>query len=105
MSELRDYPAGVILHAPHCVEGGNAPAVPLDAAYKEYPSRQLHFCFGGMDPSGALDGLAAAEIMPYVVVEPVGYGRHDYRPSSDQPKDATRALCSVCRGTHGEPAP
>ena len=99
---VREYPPGVILHAPHCIEGGTSPAVPIDAAYRTYPSRQLHFCFGGMVPPGLLDMVALQEIMPYVVIEQVEYGAHLYNPSAEKPDDAARALCRKCRGTHGD---
>ncbi|BAL85451.1 hypothetical protein AMIS_2310 [Actinoplanes missouriensis 431] len=96
----RDYPAGVVLHAPHCVEGGNSPALPIDAAYEAYPSHQLHFCFGGMVPAGLMDMHTLQEIMPFVVVEQIQYGPHDYVQSEKWPADAVRPLCGKCQGTH-----
>ena len=97
----RDYPPGVILHAPHCVEGGNSPALPIEAAFGAYPSRQLHFCFGGMIPA-QLEGLALQDVMPHVVIEHWEYGGHEYQQSDDWPNDAIRPLCRRCRGTHGD---
>lgn len=35
-----------------------------------------------------------------VVVEPVEYPEHPYRPSMIWPPNAPRELCMVCRGTH-----
>ncbi|WIM97855.1 hypothetical protein ACTOB_001410 [Actinoplanes oblitus] len=102
--ERRDYPAGVIFHAPHCIEGGNSPAVEIDIAMRTYPSHQLHFCFGGVIPA-ELEGMAPQDIVPFVTVEQVEYGRHEYQPSDRWPDDAVRALCRVCQGTHGDAAP
>jgi hypothetical protein len=55
-----------------------------------------------MVPPGLLDMVALREIMPFVVVEQVEYGRHDYERSDVFPDDATRPLCRRCRGTHGD---
>ncbi|MEU4557032.1 hypothetical protein AB0F72_01485 [Actinoplanes sp. NPDC023936] len=100
----RDYPPGVVLHAPHCVEGGNSPAAAIDAAYEAYPSRQLHFCFGGMVPPGLMDAHTLKEIMPFVVVEQIEYGPHGYLQSAKWPADAVRPLCLKCQGTHASSA-
>jgi hypothetical protein len=100
--ERRHYPPGVVFHAPHCLEGGNRPAIPIESAFTTFPTRELHFCFGGMVPEGLLDVIGIAEIMPYIVVEPIAFGDHLYRPSSVKPADSLDYLCAVCRGTHGD---
>lgn len=82
--------------------GGNRPAIPIESAFTTFPTRELHFCFGGMVPEGLLDVLGIAEIMPYIVVEPIAFGDHLYRPSSVKPADSLDYLCAVCRGTHGD---
>ncbi|GAA0463597.1 hypothetical protein Aca07nite_59730 [Actinoplanes capillaceus] len=91
----RDYPPGVVLHAPHCREAGdgNRATLPVLRAITGYPSHR--WC-----PCGNVDDT------PHVVVEQIEYGPHLYTPmSSPPPRDATRALCGICRGTHGNPAP
>jgi hypothetical protein len=62
---LRHYPPGVVFHAPHCLEGRNRAAISIDAAVSTFPTREPHFCFGGMVPEGLLDTFGVAEIMPY----------------------------------------
>lgn len=89
----REYPPGVVFHAPDCVDGGNATALPLGAAKEVYPSHQFDVC-------------ATPGDTPYVAVEHVHIGKtHEYAQSDKWPNDATRPLCRVCRGTHGDKTP
>ena len=89
---IRDYPPGVVLHAPHCRDAGdgNAPGLGVRVAIAQYPIHQFCYCTGN-DPGNA----------PYVVVEQIDFGIHLYVPSGTRPADATRPLCKTCRGTHG----
>ena len=103
----RHYPPGVILHAPHCIEGGNAMASPIAAAFEAHPNHQLHFCFASMLPLHlADDPVRLAKLMPEVSVEVLEYRRHPYTPCDPrhpdikQPPNAIRPICKVCRGTH-----
>jgi hypothetical protein len=93
---MREYPPGAVFHIPSCpdIYGHCAPSVQVLRAVAENPSHRYCLCTGG-GPDSA----------PYVVIERVDYGPHLYVPSANQPRDATRPLCRVCRGTHGEPAP
>jgi hypothetical protein len=96
MSALREYPPGAVFHNPSCpdINGHSAPSLPILQAVAENPSHRYCMCTGG--------GPDAA---PYVVIERVDYGPHLYVPSPNRPRDAVRALCRTCRGTHGEPQP
>jgi hypothetical protein len=107
MGPRRHYSPGVVFHAPHCVEGGNALAVQVRAAIEVHPNYRFDACFGGLFPPHlANDPDRLSGLMPFVTVETVTYRRHGYRPSGPrdesmpQPPDAIRALCRVCRGTH-----
>jgi hypothetical protein len=60
-----------------------------------HPTGQPHVCFD-------LDTVVYNRL---VVAEPGDYGPHRYQPSTIRPPDAERALCAICRGTHGEVAP
>ena len=96
---LRDYPPGVIYHAPHCPDvqsggTGRAPSLTAPQAVAAYPSFQLcNVC---------TTNATGLEDLPYVVVEQIPYGPHLYIPLPGQPpSDASRPLCQKCRGTHG----
>ena len=101
----RHYPPGVVFHAPHCIDGGNAISVPVKAAAEAHPNHQFDACFGGLI-SLAKDPTALAGIMPHVSIEVIEYLRHSYTPSDprdtgrQQMADAIRPPCRVCRGTH-----
>jgi hypothetical protein len=101
----RHYQPGVVFHAPHCIDGGNAMSVPVGAAMEAHPNYQFDQCFVGLF-SIVNDPVALAEIMPHVSIENITTKRHPYTPSDPrdtsrpQPADAIRPLCSVCRGTH-----
>lgn len=103
----RHYPPGVVFHAPHCIEGGNAIAVPVGSAFDTHPNHMFDACFAGLIPPFlAEDAEALAGIMPYISVETISYHQHAYVPSpprgSRMPQlfDAIRPLCRICRGTH-----
>jgi hypothetical protein len=50
MGPRRHYSPGVVFHAPHCVEGGNALAVGVRGAIEVHPNYQFDACFGGLFP-------------------------------------------------------
>jgi hypothetical protein len=93
---LREYPPGAIFHTSSCPEitGHSAPSLPVLQAVAANPSHRYCICTGG-----------GPDTAPYVVVERVDYGPHLYVPSPSRPRDATRALCRTCRGTHGDTTP
>ena len=101
----RHYPPGVVLHAPHCIDGGNAISVAVGTAIEAHPNHQFDACFGGLIAI-AEDSVALAGIMPQVSIEIVKYPRHLYTPADPrdtnrpQPADSIRPLCRVCQGTH-----
>ncbi|GAA4924255.1 hypothetical protein [Actinoplanes utahensis] len=87
----RDFPPGVVLHAPHCPDAGdgNKATLPTLKAIADYPSFRWCLC-GNLDDT------------PHVVVEAIDYGLHLYEPAPGvPPRDAIRPLCKTCRGTHG----
>lgn len=90
---MRDYPPGAVFHLPSCstILGHSAPSLPVLKAVADNPSHQWCPCTGG-GPDQA----------PYVIIERVDYGPHLYVPSQNRPRDAVRALCRTCRGTHGK---
>jgi hypothetical protein len=92
---LRDYPSGAVFHISSCpdITGHTAPSLRVLQAVAENPSHRYCLCTGG-GPDSA----------PYVVIERVDYGDHLYLPSANRPRDAVRALCRTCRGTHGPEA-
>ena len=92
MTERTNYPPIAIFHIPECPTlGGNGTALPTDLAREGYPYFRPDSCFL----------LAAVSIAPYVVVEPGDDTDHSYVASDECPEDAIRALCRVCKGTHG----
>ncbi|GIE35878.1 hypothetical protein Ait01nite_089230 [Actinoplanes italicus] len=93
MTVLRHYPPGVVLHTSSCpdITGHSAPSLQVLQAVLKYPSYRYCMCTGG-----------GPETAPYVVVERIDYGDHLYIPKpGNPPRDAVRALCRTCRGTHG----
>jgi hypothetical protein len=92
---LREYPRGAVFHTSSCpdIAGHSAPSLPVLKAVADNPSHRYCLCTGG-GPDSA----------PYVVIERVDYGDHLYLPSANRPRDAVRALCRTCRGTHGPEA-
>jgi hypothetical protein len=92
---LREYPRGAVFHTSSCpdIAGHSAPSLPVLKAVADNPSHRYCLCTGG-GPDSA----------PYVVIERVDYGDHLYLPSANRPRDAVRALCRTCRGTHGSEA-
>lgn len=101
----RHYPPGVVFHAPHCVDGGNAESMPILAAIHDHPNYQFDQCYVGLF-SIQNDPIALAKVTPQVSIEIITAARHPYTPSDPrdtrrpQPADAIRPLCRVCRGTH-----
>lgn len=101
----RHYPPGVVFHAPHCIDGGNAMSVPVAAAMKAHPNDQLGRRFVELF-SIVNNPVTLVEVMPNVSIEIITTARHPYTPfgprdtSRPQPSDAIRSLCRVCRGTH-----
>jgi hypothetical protein len=94
MIGLREYPPGAVFHIPSCPDvADSAPSLPVLQAVAANPSHRYCVCTGG-GPDDA----------PQVVIERVDYGPHLYGPSPNRPRDATRALCRTCRGTHGQEA-
>jgi hypothetical protein len=93
---VRDYPPGAVFHISSCPEitGHSAPSLQVLRAVAENPSHRYCPCTGG-----------GPDTAPYVVIERVVYGDHLYVPSAHRPRDAVRALCRTCRGTHGSVTP
>lgn len=90
---LREYPPGVVFHNPSCpdINGHSAPSLNVLRAVADNPSHRYCMCTGG-----------GPDTAPYVVIERIDYGHHMYIPMPGQPpRDAVRALCQTCRGTHG----
>lgn len=82
----------------HVIHEATCPDVPPNHfAFKArsladaYPTSRPHTCFT----------RDTVTFNREVVAEPVMYEPHGYKPSTIRPEDATRALCEVCRGTHG----
>ncbi|GGL01780.1 hypothetical protein [Mangrovihabitans endophyticus] len=106
---LGHYPPGVVLHAPHCIDGENAMSVPVGATIEAHPNHQFDQCFIDFfsivnDPAA----LAAVMRTSRSRSSPSGATR---TPPSDprdmtkpQPADAIRPLCRICRGTHEQDA-
>jgi hypothetical protein len=89
---MRDYPPAVAVHTRTCHEVPPLMiARPVAAVARDHPNGRPHDCVNPHERNA------------WVVVIPVRYPPHQYRPSERyrQP-DATRPLCDVCGGTHGQ---
>lgn len=91
MSGPRHYPPAVRVHGLTCPD---IPAhimlsrLPAAEIVQRYPNAEPHMlCLSGGDRVGR--------------IELVEYPDHPYKPSSQHPADAIKALCSYCKGTHG----
>lgn len=93
---VRDYAPAAVIHEADCAE---APAGLIvfraRVLQQTHPTGRPHICF---DRNTIVYNRL-------VVAEPIDYERHAYQPSTIRPEDATRALCAICRGTHGDVAP
>jgi hypothetical protein len=104
--QYRHYPPGVVFHAPHCVDGGDAMSLPVTGAFEVYPNHQFHTCFTPIIPVHLADNPEKlVGLMPCVMVEKVNYHQHPYSPyppghPAPQPQDPIHPLCRICRGTH-----
>jgi hypothetical protein len=90
VSAVREYPPSVIVHSPDCVDvrGRILARLPRADIIAQHPNGKPHH---GCLTASAMVG----------VIEPIEYPPHDYEPSSQQPDDASKPLCSYCGGTHG----
>jgi hypothetical protein len=90
---VTDYAPAHLIHDALCKD---APAGLItfraQALNEAYPTSQPHICFDR-------DTVAYNRL---VVAEPVEYEPHIYQPSTLRPPGASRWLCRICRGTHGE---
>lgn len=92
---VRDYAPAAVIHEAECAEAPTGLiAFRARALQQTHPTGRPHLCFHR-------DTVIYNRL---VVAEPVDYERHVYQPSTIRPDDSTRALCTVCRGTHGDVA-
>jgi hypothetical protein len=89
---MRDYAPAHIIHEETCEEAPGLIAFRAQNLLEAYPTSTPHTCFS----------RDSVNNNRYVVAEPGEYERHDWQPSTLVLLDATRALCKICRGTHGE---
>lgn len=87
---MRDYPPAHVIHEVGCGEAPPGLIAFRAASLIDWPTARPHRCFSSATVAGNAE----------VVAEPVTYDRHAYAPSTIWPKDAARALCRTCRGTH-----
>ena len=78
--QYRHYPPGVVFHAPHCVDAGDAMSLPVKGAFELYPSHRFDTCFTPLIPAHLADDPdKLVGLMPSVIVEKVDYRQHPYR--------------------------
>lgn len=93
-AEMRHYPPAHVIHEANCPDApAGAFAFRASVLKQAYPNSRPHTCFDRETVTGNRE----------VVAESPDWEAHVYRPSTIHPPDAVRALCEVCRGTHGEP--
>jgi hypothetical protein len=89
----RTYGPAAVIHEADCPDApADLLAFRARSLITTHPNGRPHVCFDR-------DTVIYNRL---VVAEPVDYGRHVYQPSSIRPEGAERALCAICRGTHGE---
>lgn len=89
---MRDYPPGPTIHDARCIYApASAIAFPAARVMQLHPNGWPHHaCFSD----------ATVRMNRPVVAESKAFPEHPYQPSTDQPADASRELCLICRGTH-----
>lgn len=92
---MKDYPPAHVIHEARCPDAPPGLVVFHARELRAYPTSRPHRCFTS----------ETVERNREVVAETVEYEPHRYEPSTLKPADATRALCSICRGTHGDSVP
>lgn len=90
---VRDYAPAAVIHEADC-KGAPPGLIAFRAGslMETHPNGRPHICFD-------LDTVRNNRL---VVAEPVDYEPHLWEPSTIRPDDARRALCRICRGTHGD---
>ncbi|WP_328465564.1 hypothetical protein OHA21_43915 [Actinoplanes sp. NBC_00393] len=96
----KDYPPAPVVHDAHrCDDAPAGIRVSANAAREAAPNARAHRCFSRVTVVWRHD----------VVIEPVEYEPHAYEASTilscEDGIQATRPLCRICRGTHGEQPP
>jgi hypothetical protein len=93
---VRDYAPAHVIHEATCADAPDGLRVfRASGLLYAHPNGRPHVCFD-------------RDTVVYnreVVAEPGDYERHVYQPSTIRPADASRALCTICRGIHGDVAP
>ncbi len=89
---MKEYPPAHTIHEARCPE---APAGLFSFRAgnlgQAYPNARPHHCFT----------RDTVRMNLPVVAEHIAYQAHPYEPSTLRPEDASKALCKICRGTHG----
>lgn len=93
---VREYAPAAVIHDAQCREApAGLIAFRARALLQTHPNGRPHVCFD----------RDTVVLNRYVVAEPIDYGPHVYQPSTIRPEETPRALCTVCRGTHGTATP
>ncbi|BCY07176.1 hypothetical protein [Actinoplanes sp. L3-i22] len=95
MTEKREYPPAVLVHAESCPDVATlrrrrVTLIPMitPVIAQTYPNGRMHNCFH-------------FSLQSQGVVETVQYPPHSYEESTVMYDDAAIPLCTVCMGTHG----
>lgn len=88
---MRDYPPAHVIHEASCEDNPGELLVFKAHNLVAWPNSIPHRCVSRRTITSDRD----------VVAEPINYEPHEYEPSTLRPADAVKALCKVCRGTHG----